>query len=254
MGISDSVPIVSCPRPDAGVFETILIWEDEAVELDAHLDRLAASSRTLFGADPPDGRQLVLDHSRGGGVGRLRLDLRTTAGGALRESVIVAPFDRRNVFPAPPLGTDLASIVVDRGYGEHKWIDRDMLTRAEATVGPGVAPLLVGPDGTVFEASRANLFAVRDGLLLTPPLDGAILPGVARAGVLAAATDLGVDRREERLDLDTLRGSAEVFLTGSLRGVEPVRSLDGAQFDLGGPVSAALAAALKERWFGDAQR
>lgn len=254
MATSGSAPIVSTPRPDAGVFETILIWENRPIELDAHLERLGASARTLFGADPPDGRQLVLDHSRGGGVGRLRLDLRPADDGRLKASVIVAGFDRQNVFPEPPLGTELASLIVARGYGDHKWIDRDMLTRAEAAAGPGVAPLLVDAEDTVLEASRANIFAVAGGRLLTPPLDGSILPGVARAGVLAEAAGLGIEVREERLDLETLRGAEEVFLTGSLRGVEPVRSLDGEPFELGGPVSAALAAALKRRWFGDAQR
>jgi para-aminobenzoate synthetase/4-amino-4-deoxychorismate lyase len=254
MGHYRSVPMVSSPRPDAGVFETILIWEDRPVELDAHLARLGASTRALFDADPPDGRRLVLDHSRGGGIGRLRLDVRPTGSGRLNASVIVAPFDRANVFPAPPLGTELASVVVDRGYGAHKWIDRDILTRAEATVGPGAAPLLVGTDGTVFEATRANVFAVRGGRLLTPPLDGSILPGVARAAVLAVAGELGLEQREERLDLDLLGDADEVFLTGSLRGVEPVRALDGTEFALGGPASTALAAALKRRWFGGAQR
>lgn len=250
MTIFGSTPIASSPRVDAGVFETILIWDDRPVELDAHLARVAASTRALYGGDPPDGRRLIVDHSRGGGVGRLRFDLQPTAAGALKASVIVAPFDRRNVFPAPPLGTDLATMVVDRGYGDHKWIDRDILSRAEAAAGPGAAPLLVDTAGTVLEASRANIFIVRDGHLVTPPLDGSILPGVARAGVLDEAVKLGVETREERLDLEALRASEEVFLTGSLRGVEPVRSLDGARFELAGPVSTALATALKQRWFG----
>lgn len=242
------VPLNSSPRPGAGIFETILIWEGRPIELDAHLARLADSARRLFGAEPPPCRDLVLDHSRGGGIGRLRLELQPTPAGRLTTAVIVAPFDRRNVFPAPPLATDLRSILVDRGHGEHKWIDRDMLTRAEAAVGPNAAPLLVGPGGVVFEASRSNVFAVRDGLLLTPPLDGSILPGVARTGVLAAAAELGLDWREQRLDLDAVLHAEEVFLTNSLRGVEPVRSLDEAEFEIDGPTSRALAADLERRW------
>jgi para-aminobenzoate synthetase/4-amino-4-deoxychorismate lyase len=254
MGSSRSAPMVSSPRPDAGVFETILIWEDRPIELDAHLERLTASTRALFGEYPPDGRALVLAHSRGGGTGRLRLDVQPTAGGRLKATVMVAPFDPANVFPVPPLGTALTSVVVDRGYGDHKWIDRDMLTRAEAAVGPAAAPLLVGPEGRVFEATRANVFVVRGGKLLTPPLDGSILPGVARAGVLAVAADLGIELSEERLDLDLLREAEEIFLTGSLRGVEPVVALDGTEVPPPGPVCVALSAALRERWLGDVQR
>lgn len=246
-----TVPLNSSPRPGTGIFETILIWEDRPIELDAHLARLSSSARRLFGADPPGCRDLVLNHSHGGGVGRLRLELQPTASGRLKTSVIVAPFDRRNVFPEPPLRTKLESIVVDRGYGEHKWIDRDMLTRAEAAVGPGAAPLLVGADGVVFEASRSNIFAVRDGLLITPPLDGAILPGIARTGVLALAAELGICCREERLDLGVMLSAEEIFLTNSLRGVEPVGSLDGTQIKGEGPVSRELKAALKKRWLED---
>ena len=100
------------------------------------------------------------------------------------------------------------------------------------------------------EELAAAGYSLHDGRLVTPPLDGSILPGVARAGVLDEAVKLGVETREEPLDLEALRASEEVFLTGSLRGVEPVRSLDGTQFELAGPVSTALATALKQRWFG----
>jgi para-aminobenzoate synthetase/4-amino-4-deoxychorismate lyase len=244
------VPIVTTPRREAGVFETMLVWEDQPIELEAHLARLDASARQLFGRPAPDSRELVLANSRGGGVGRLRLDLRPTADGSLRTSVIVSPFDRQNVFPAPPLGTDLKSILVDRGYGDHKWIDRDMLTRAEATVGAGAAPLLVGPDETVLEASRANVFAVRGGTLVTPPLDGSILPGVARTGVLETAAEIGIECSEARIDLRTILQADQIFLTGSLRGVEPVRSLDDTDFPVAGPVTLALAEGLRRRWLG----
>ena len=51
------------PRPDprAGVFETILVVEDRPVDLDAHLRRLGASVRALYGGEPPDVRELVRD-------------------------------------------------------------------------------------------------------------------------------------------------------------------------------------------------
>ena len=50
------------PRPDEreGVFETILVLDERPIELDAHLARLAASVRILYGEDPPDTRELVL--------------------------------------------------------------------------------------------------------------------------------------------------------------------------------------------------
>lgn len=240
------------PRPDEreGVFETILVFEDRPVELDAHLERIAASVRALYGEDPPDSRGLVLSRARGGWLGRLRLTVEPLPRGGLDASVVVAPFDPNNVFPTGDFATELKLLRVDRGYGAHKWADRDLLSRAEAAAGPGAVPLLVGEDGTVLEASRANLFAVRGGALLTPPLDGEILPGVARGGVLEVAAEYGFEISERALDLDELRSADEVFLTGSLRGVEPIRAIEGDAIPSEGPITTALAAGLRQRWFG----
>jgi branched-chain amino acid aminotransferase len=102
----------------------------------------------------------------------------------------------------------------------------------------------------VFEASRANLFIVRQGSLLTPPLDGEILPGVARGGVLEVAAEYGFGVSEEPFDLEALRDADEAFLTGSLRGVEPVRAIDEREIPSEGPITTALAAGLRQRWFG----
>jgi para-aminobenzoate synthetase/4-amino-4-deoxychorismate lyase len=239
----------SRPNPSAGVFETILVVDGRPVELGAHLDRLGASLRSLYGEIPPGLAELVVDAARGGRIGRLRLTVEPTRDGSLASSVVVAPFDPYNVFPTGALASALQSYVLrGGGWGDHKWADREVLARAEAAVGPGAAPLLVDEAGVVLEASRANVFLVSDGILLTPPLDGAILPGVARAGVIAEAADLGIEVREERVGLDLAIGADEIFLTNALRGVEPVQEIDGAKVDIEGPVTTALAAALRRRW------
>lgn len=250
--MSQPASATQSPRPEQrdGVFETILIFEDRPIELDAHLARLTASVRSLYGADPPDSRQLVISRGRGGWLGRMRLTVTPLFRGGFDLDVVVAPFDPNNVFPTGEFTTALTTLRVDRGYGDHKWADRALLTRAEAAAGPRTAPLLVGEDGSVLEASRANVFAVSAGTVLTPPLDGSILPGVARGGVIAVAEEYGFELVEEPLDLATLRSADEVFLTGSLRGVEPVRAIDGEPVPSEGPITAALAAALRQRWFG----
>jgi branched-subunit amino acid aminotransferase/4-amino-4-deoxychorismate lyase len=233
-----------------GVFETILIFEDRPVELDAHLARLAGSVRALYDADPPDCRELVLANARGGWLGRMRLTVEPIARGGLDAFVVVAPFDPNNVFPTGDFATELKTLVVDRGYGEHKWADRAILSRAEAEAGPGAAPLLVREDETVLEGSRANVFVVRGRTASTPPLDGEILPGVARSGLLEVAAECGIEIVEEGFDLDALTSADEVFLTNSLRGIEPVRAIDGKRIPSEGPITQALAAGLRQRWFG----
>lgn len=249
--LSQPESAIQSGHPDArvGVFETILIFEDRPIELAAHLRRLAASVRTLYGQEPPgNAREQVLASCRGGWLGRLRLTVEPDRAGGLRASVVVAGFDPNNVFPTGPFATALRSYPVERGWGEHKYADREMLARAEASIGPGTAPLLVR-DREVLEASRANVFAVRDGIVLTPPLEGSILPGVARAGVIEEAAEIEIPLREERLVLDDLLAADEVFLTNALRGVEPIREVDGKPIVADGPITTALAAALRQRWF-----
>ncbi|MBN9623243.1 MAG: aminotransferase class IV, partial [Actinobacteria bacterium] len=155
----------SYPDPRAGVFETILVRGGVPIELDAHLERLRLSVEALYGSPPPDARAEILAAARGGELGRLRLTIEPGHDGALRSSIVVAPFDPNNLFPTGPFTTALHILRVDRAWGDHKWADRDMLARAEAAAGPGAAPLLVGPDDRVYEASRANVFVVRDDVL-----------------------------------------------------------------------------------------
>jgi para-aminobenzoate synthetase / 4-amino-4-deoxychorismate lyase len=239
------------PRPDLrhGVIETFLIVDDSPVELDAHLSRLSASVRALYDEEPPDSRDVVVSRARGGGLGRLRLTVEPRSGGGFEVYVVAAPVEPASVFPTDDLGASLFTMTVDRGLGEHKWADRAVLERAEAMGPRGAVPLLVGEGGEVLEASRGNLFTVRDGRLLTPPLDGQILPGVARARVIEIAGKLGVEVDEEPIRLSEMHDFEEVFLTGSVRGVEPARALDGEDLPVGGPITAKLAAELRSRWF-----
>jgi branched-chain amino acid aminotransferase len=67
--------------------------------------------------------------------------------------------------------------------------------------------------------------------------------------VIDVAAELGFELREERLELDQLRQAEEAFMTNALRGVEPVRELDGEPIPRDGPITTALAAGLRQRWF-----
>jgi para-aminobenzoate synthetase/4-amino-4-deoxychorismate lyase len=115
-------------------------------------------------------------------------------------------------------------------------------------------PLLVDKGDEVLEASRANVFAVEGETLLTPPADGRILPGVTRARAIEAAAALGIDVREEPLTRERLRRAGEAFLTGSIRGVEPVGSIDGAGLRPPGDAASSLAAELRRAWMGGGER
>jgi para-aminobenzoate synthetase / 4-amino-4-deoxychorismate lyase len=114
----------------------------------------------------------------------------------------------------------------------------------------GTIPLIADEDGAVLEASRANLFAIRDGALFTPPLDGRILPGITRMRVLEIAAGADIEARETELHRDNLLGADEVFLTGSVRGVERVRALDGVSLPANGEIAANLGTMLRRAWTG----
>jgi para-aminobenzoate synthetase/4-amino-4-deoxychorismate lyase len=241
------------PDPAQGVFETLLVVRGVPCELDAHLERLRASLRSLHDvALPAAARELALERAGGLALGRLRLSLTPRGDGAPRVEAVAQAVDRVTVLPGWELALDLRSVAADGWRGAHKWADRRLLERLDAQAAPESA-LLVDRERGVLETTCANVFAVgEDGVLRTPPLDGGVLPGVTRARVLALARAAGVAVREERLRTEQLLLARELFATGSVRGVEPVRSLDGVAVGGPGPVTAALARELRLQWLGGA--
>ncbi len=243
------------PRPDPvlGVFETLLVLGSRPIELEAHLARLDASARELFGAPPPaDVRDLVCDQAAGAELARMRLDVAPDGDGRLAAGVRVAAVDDALLFPPRERGVELAPIVVPGGIGAHKWADRRLLERAEEGLGGPVA-LIVDGDGTVLEASRGNVFLVCDAVVITPPTDGRILPGVTRARVLGLAEELGIPSRCETVSLERLRAADEIFMTGAVRGIEPVRTCDGSPCGPETAIGSRLAVELRRRWAGEAR-
>ena len=98
--------------------------------------------------------------------------------------------------------------------------------------------------GHVAEGTTWNLFWVRDGEVRTGE-DRGILLGVTRGLVLGLLDDLGVPAVRGAFLPDDLLAADEVFLTSSLRGVIPVRAIDGARFPVPGPVTNRLVAAYR---------
>jgi para-aminobenzoate synthetase/4-amino-4-deoxychorismate lyase len=245
----DTYDVNPPPPPDAshGLFETLLVAEGRPVALDAHLGRLGASVREVFGAELPEGlREEVEQAASGTPLGRLRIDLAPSADGTLLPSVAVAPIDPEFTFPES--GEALRAVLAPGWSGGHKWVDRGWLEEVEEELGEEV-PLIVDGDGHVLEAGRANVFLVRDGTLITPPADSRILPGTARAATIELAAELGIEVAERPISLHDVRAADAVFLTSSVRGLRPARSLDGAELERSGDLVERLAAALRERWF-----
>jgi para-aminobenzoate synthetase/4-amino-4-deoxychorismate lyase len=235
--------MATLPAPDRaqGLFETLLVLAGEPVELDAHLDRLAASLAALFEAElPPRIATDAGEHARGTDLGRMRITVDPKRTAATLESEDVDPAD---FFPSRERGAALRLLPCDGGLGRHKWADRRRLDE----VAGGPVPLLVDR-GDVLEAGRANLFVAIGNALFTPPDDGRILPGIARRGAIAAARDAGIEVTEKPLSRDELLAAEEVFLTGSVRGVEPACTLDGTRLAGAGSLSRQVGEGLRRRW------
>ncbi|RMF71189.1 MAG: branched-chain amino acid aminotransferase, partial [Planctomycetota bacterium] len=78
------------------------------------------------------------------------------------------------------------------------------------------------PENRLAEGAISNLFVVRDGRVLTPPLDTPVLPGITRAAVLELASRLRIPAEERPLTINDLLDADEVFLTNSLMEIMPV--------------------------------
>ncbi|MFR9788506.1 branched-chain amino acid transaminase [Streptomyces sp. MB22_4] len=87
--------------------------------------------------------------------------------------------------------------------------------------------LLLNGDGYVADGWVHNLFAVRDGVLLTPPQSSGALGGITRDTIMTLARAHGVEVREQNLVRSDLYLADECFLTGTAAGIVPVVSIDG---------------------------
>lgn len=244
------MPRTRPPDPARGVFETFLVIEGALIERDAHFARLGASVAVLYGGALSDEtRKAVEERAREMSLGRLRVTLAPIGdGGELRREIVTADVDPALVFPGPERAVIAESVVVEGGLGLHKWADRDLIGQAEAGMDAGKVPLIVDRGGVVLEASRANVFAIRDETLVTPPADGRLLPGIARRRVMEAADASGLLPHETELTIDDLVAADEVLLAGSVRGIEPVGAIDGKELGPQSSTGARVAAELRRGW------
>jgi branched-chain amino acid aminotransferase len=103
----------------------------------------------------------------------------------------------------------------------------NILALAEARRGGAYEAVMCDRDGLVAEGSTSNLFAVKEGVVRTPPLSTGILDGITRARVLMLCARERIPAREEPMRPEDLRAADEAFLTASIRGVMPIRTVDG---------------------------
>jgi branched-chain amino acid aminotransferase len=116
-----------------------------------------------------------------------------------------------------------------------------ILAKREALLDGYDEAIMLDPNGLVSEATGENVFAVRGGVIATPPLHS-VLDGITRDTILVLARDLGIEVIEREMTRDDLYVADEVFLTGTAAEVTPIRELDHRMIGEGkrGPIAEAL--------------
>ncbi|HWH34862.1 MAG TPA: branched-chain amino acid transaminase [Acidimicrobiales bacterium] len=107
------------------------------------------------------------------------------------------------------------------------------LAKVEALKAGYDEAILLSPQGYVSECTGENIFVVRDGRIITPPVTAGALEGITQASVMTIAADLGIECQVANLLRSDLYLADEAFLTGTAAEVVPIRSVDDR--DLGEP-------------------
>ncbi|HET6811951.1 MAG TPA: branched-chain amino acid transaminase [Acidimicrobiales bacterium] len=100
------------------------------------------------------------------------------------------------------------------------------LAKVEALKAGYDEAILLSPQGYVSECTGENLFIVRDGKLITPPVAAGALEGITQASVLTIARDLGYEVEAANILRSDLYTADEAFLSGTAAEVVPIRSVD----------------------------
>jgi branched-chain amino acid aminotransferase len=224
-----------------GLFETMVVLGQRVFRRHEHLDRLLAGAYEL--RIPVDRNSLEVP------VAALARQA-TDGSGVLRLTVTRGPGPRGLRLPLEPKPTIFASLA--------PWQLKEELPQARLTVVTGrrnpTSPLsrlkslayldnilaleealargaddalILSTSGHVACTSAANIFAIRDGRLLTPPGEDGILSGITRRLVLAMAPAMGLAPREVSMQLPDLLNADAVFTTNSVTLIVNVVEIEG---------------------------
>ncbi|MEO7327441.1 MAG: branched-chain amino acid transaminase [Minicystis sp.] len=122
-----------------------------------------------------------------------------------------------------------------------------IMAKREAKLAGYDEAILMDTNGYVSEGSGENLFIIKKGKLLTPPLSASILEGVTRDTILTLAREEGIPVSEEMLTRDQLYLADEAFFTGTAAEVTPIREVDDRVVSPGG--IGPITKRLQERYF-----
>ncbi len=240
-----------------GVYEVVRYYDGQPFRMEQHLARLVRSAAGIELPLPPvetlrEAMDALIARQ---GLTDATVYLQVTRGAAPRQhgliptptpTVIAIARPATSVRPRPTLRVVTTS--------DDRWARCYLKTTAllpnalarERARRLGADDAIFVRDGFLMEATAANVFVVRDGRLLTPPLTNYILAGITREAILELAAAAGIPATEEPIPAHLIYDADEVFLTGTNSELGPVVAVDGRPIGAGatGPVFEHLLAAF----------
>jgi D-alanine transaminase len=221
-----------------GIYEVIPSYSGKLFHFQEHMARLENSLSSIRLANPHDRAQwleiltplldpaldqyIYLQITRGVGPKRDH---------AFPEAITPTVFAMSStIVPFADLGSGAKALSVD----DSRWelcnvkattLLANILLRQQA-VEKGCAEAILVKDGYVTEGAASNIFAVIDGILITPLKDHAILPGITRDVILELAEQNNIPYSEDIISLDALKTADEIWITSSTREIVPIVQLD----------------------------
>ena len=250
-----------------GLFETLRAYSGWVFALDRHLRRLrkgAAQIGLSFDGDVEHWRRVMTRLLRRNGltVGDSSLRLTVTRGVEILGTLLPpeSPTPPTLFLVARPVEETIAErqrvgigvVTIQWGTPFNPFGIKSlnylyhMLAMVRAKEQGAHEALFVASDGSVVEAATSNVFCVANGVLTTPPEDAGLLPGITREVVIELARKEGLDVREALLLLNELVGADEAFLTGSVKEVMPLITIDERRIRSGSP--GPITRLLQERY------
>jgi len=257
-----------------GIYETLRTYNGRIFLFDRHMKRLRRSAAMMSLRVPLEDRAIeqrlraTMDAAGLGGLGQPEAYLRvlvTRGIGDLSYDPAVTP-EPSVVMIAKPhadppsdvyekgVRVVIVSVVRNHPASVNPMIKSNNLMNSalamqEAIRAKAFEGIMRNYRGELAECTTANLFIVRSGKALTPPLDSGLLPGTRREYLLEIGREAGIEVREEVMRDDDLYGADEAFLTSTTREIVPIVTVNERTIGNGrpGPVTAALLEALRRR-------
>ena len=258
-----------------GIYETMRTYHGRVFLFDRHMRRLRNSARMIvldipftdeelagqirdtMAAASLDGAEAYIRVLVTRGVGDLTYDPQATP----RPSIITIVKPQVDP-PAAAYERGVRAVIVDVVRNHPNTVNpmiksnnlmNSALAMQEAIRRGGFEGIMRNYRGELSECTTSNLFVVRNGAALTPPLASGLLPGITREFLFDVGKDVGVDVREQVLRDEDLFGADEAFLTSTTREALPIVTVDDKPIGNGkpGPVTNALLEGFRRRAWAD---